>query len=165
MGLHSHFNVSHVLRNVQNDFHVCVSSFFCKSLVKFLGHCFRHLDHPISKLLSLPLRGRLTDLRIQGRRSVPSSSAQVAFDNLLELGLEVGQLITGRPCIRGDNGCALRWGEGWFEEVRDGGVGWSFTKEDTAAIDHRMEVLLSLFRRESRLPRLGDVSPLALPYY
>ena len=101
MGLHSHFNVSHVLRNVQNDFHVCVSSFFCKSLVKFLGHCFRHLDHPISKLLSLPLRGRLTDLRIQGRRSVPSSSAQVAFDNLLELGLEVGQLITGRPCIRG----------------------------------------------------------------
>ena len=166
MGVNSRFNISSTLHNVQSEFKMCLSTYFCKSLVSYLGHCFRHSDHPVSGLLSLPLKGRLTDLRLQGRRSVPSGVAQAGFEALVNLGLEVGQLITGRPAIRGFSGPAVRWGEGWFEEFRDGGLGWTFAKTDRAAVDERVSKLLELFRPVSRLPRVEDQSQpfAALPF-
>ena len=166
LNVSARFNVSATLHHVQDEFNICLSTYFCKCLVSYLGHCFRHSDHPIFGLLSLPLRGRLTDLRLQGRRSVPSGLAQTNFDSLVNLGLEVGRLIRGRPATRGYSGAAVRWGEGWFEEFRDGGVGWSFEKTDSSAVDSRISMLLELFRPTSRLPRLEDQGAqlLALPF-
>ena len=162
----SNFNDSSTLTRVQNEFNICLSTFFCKSVVSYLGHCFRHADHPITKLMSLPLQERLADLRLQGRRSVPSGTAQAHFNSLVDLGVNLGQLISGRPAIRGHSGHAIRWGKGWFEELRDGGLGWSFEKTDAAAVDTRVQFLLNLFLPVSRLPRLQDQHDhfLALPF-
>ena len=161
LGLPRSFNVSNVLHSAQDDFRICVRTFFCKSIVRYLGHCFRHPSHPITQLLSLPLGRRLTDLRMQGRRSVPSDSAQTFFNNLVSLGIEFGQLVAGRPGIRGESGAPLRWGDCWFEQLRDS-VGWNFAKDDKEAIDGRVQQLFAIFRRESGLLPLQDASGLAL---
>ena len=123
-----------------------------------LAHAAARTPSPnVRKLL-----GKLTSLRLQGRREAPSGLALAPFDNLLNAGFSVGQLVTGRPAIRGHSGAALRWGGGWFEEFRDGGPGWGFSKEDRAAIDVRVDLLLKLFSRESSLPCLCDEVMLAL---
>ena len=83
---------------------------------------------------------------------------------MLDFGFNLGQLVTGRPATRGQSGCALRWGSGWFEEFRDSGPGWSFSKDDRAAISARVDLIISLFDRDSRLPRLQDDILLALPF-
>ena len=50
----------------------------------------------------------------------------------------------------------FRWGEGWFEEFRDGGLGWNFQRDDKSAVDVRSKLLLDIFRprRRSGLPAL-----------
>ena len=66
--------------------------------------------------------------------------------------------MAGRPDVRGHSGYVFRWGEGWFEEVRDGGPGWNFQKDDKAAIKVRIDLLLDLFRRRQNfmMPALMD---------
>ena len=48
------------------------------------------------------------------------------------------------------------WGEGWFEEIRDGGPGWNFGRDDKSAVTFRVNLLLDIFRPRQRsgLPAL-----------
>ena len=76
------------------------------------------------------------------------------------VGVRVDDVVAGRPDVRGHSGYVFRWGEGWFEEIRDGGLGWKFERDDTSAIDNRVKLLLDLFRRSHNsfaLPALSDV--------
>ena len=85
---------------------------------------------------------------------MPFSTAEMAHQLLSSLGLSVGPLVAGRPDVRGQSGYVFRWGEGWFEEIRDGGPGWMFDKDDKSAIELRINLLLDMFR-----PRLGSGLP------
>ena len=145
------------------NFVVNLQTFYCKSLVGFLGHCFRHPAHPVTKLLSLPLAERLASLRQRNPR-VPSGLAQSARELMISVGVQIGELVAGRPGVRGHAGYVFRWGEGFFEEFRDGGPGWHFQKNDKSAIDLRVRMLLDLFRRRrnSTLPALMDFRQYAL---
>ena len=107
--------------------------------------------------------GRLTSLRLEQRR-VPSDSAQMAREALEHLGIRLGSLIAGRPDIRGQSGYVFHWGEGWFEEVRDGGPGWSLQRDDKSAVDFRVNLLLDIFRhrRRSGLPALMNSMQVAV---
>ena len=137
--------MSHELQHVQTEFKTCVQTYYCKCIVSFLGHCFRHRTHPVTKLLSLPLAGRLDSLRQQRPRD-PSGSAQVARQFLTSLGVQLRELVAGRPCVRGHSGYVFRWGEGWFHEIRDGGSGWDFQKDDKPAVNFRVDLLLDIYR-------------------
>ena len=72
------------------------------------------------------------------------------------LGVQVGDIIAGRLDSRGQTGYVFRWGEGWFEEIRDGGPGWKFNRDDRSAVDLRVKLLLDIFRSRQRsgLPAL-----------
>ena len=113
--------------------------------------------------MSLPLAGRLDSLRLQRPRD-PSGSAQSARAFLTSLGVGLRNLVAGRPGVRGHSGYVVRWGEGWFEEFRDGGPGWSFERDDTSAIDLRVNLLLDMFghRRGSGLPALDNLMQAAI---
>ena len=76
LGVGCNFNVSSELSRVQSEFGVCVQTFYCKCVVGYVGHCFRHTSHPISKLLSLPFSGRLISRRSQRRRDPVSGFTQ-----------------------------------------------------------------------------------------
>ena len=75
------------------------------------------------------------------------------------LGIGSGPLVAGRPEIRGQSGYVFRWGEDWFEELRDGGPGWSFQRDDKSGIAFRTNLLLDIFRfrRGSGLPPLMNL--------
>ena len=105
----------------------------------------------MTKLLSLPLAGRLTALRLENRREVFDSAIN-ARSVLVDLGIQLGELVAGRLAVRGHSGYVFRWGEGWFEEVRDGGLGWAFQKEDRPAIDSRVQILLELYKPDRVSP-------------
>jgi len=115
--------------------------------VTFLGHCFRHKRQPVTKLLSLPVVERLSLRRLQGHRDVPTVSAQAARQHLEHLGLQLGELVAGRLGSRSFSGHPHRWGEGWFFEIRDGGLNWCFRRDDKAAIDCRIKFLHDIFVR------------------
>ena len=105
MGWSRHYNVSSELRRARDTLNVCVQSSYCKSLVAYVGHCFRHVAHPVAKLLSLDFPSRLASLRQQNSSVAPSGYAQ-AHHSLLEfLGLQTGDLVTGRLNVRGHAGC------------------------------------------------------------
>lgn len=74
------------------------------------------MEH-LTKLMSLPLAGRLVSLREQNPRD-PSGSAQVARQILTSLGIQLERLVAGRPDVRGHSGYVFRWGEGWFGGAR-----------------------------------------------
>ena len=120
------YNVGAELLRVKSSLNLCVQNYFCKRLVSYVGHCFRHTDQPIAKLLSLDFPSRLTNLRLQRQRGVPSNLALRQHTVLELLGLQLGELVTGRLDSRGHSGFVFRWGAGWFWEIRDGGVGWPF---------------------------------------
>ena len=150
---------------VKDHFNVCVQTFFAQCIVKFIGHSFRHGDHPFSKLLSLPLPRRLDSLRSNGPGGVVSGLAQANFLLMSSLGFNVGPPSAGPLQVRGHSGFVRRWGEGWFWDFRDGGPGWIFDKHDQTAIDVRVQLLLEIFQRKtSRLPNmLADVVQVPLP--
>ena len=77
---------------------------------------------------------------MQGVRGDVSDSAFAHWQNLFSLGLNVDQPVGGRLGIRGHAGNVFRWGAGWFEPVRDGGVGWNFAKDAKPAIDERVQI-------------------------
>ena len=86
---------------------------------------------------------------MQGRRHEPSEAAVSSWQILRNLGVELGELVSGQLNVRGDAGAVMRWGEGWFFELRDGGVGWNFDKHDHASIDERVQMILQIFRKPS----------------
>ena len=93
-----------------------------------------------------------------------SESAQASHSLLSNLGLNLDFLTAGPLNVRGHSGYVCRWGEGWFWELRDGGAGWSFSKNDQQAIDFRVQFLLDVFKRKtSNLPHFfADSAPLPL---
>ena len=152
------------LHSIKFVFNICVQTFYARCVVKYVGHTFRHPDHQLSQLLSLPLPSRLALLRRSDRGGAASDSAQTTYNFLRHLGISMQPLVTGPLGVRGNSGFVCRWGEGWFWEIRDGGPGWKFDKFDTSSIEHRTDLLLTLFRkRQSPLPSiLQDSPPLAL---
>ena len=120
--------------------------------MRYVGHCFRHFSHPVSKLMSLPLQERLTSRRLElGRRKVPSDSAQRSWELLCHLGFNLEPLVAGRSEIRGNSGFPLRWGTSWFFEIRDGCPGWIFSRADKAAVKFRADLLFKIFaQKQSR---------------
>ena len=67
------------------------------------------------------------------------------------LGFNLEPLVAGRPEIRGSSGFPLRWGTGWFFEIRDGGPGWIFSRADKAAVKFRADLLFKIFaQKQSR---------------
>ena len=80
------------------------------------------------------------------------------------LGIRLGTLIAGRPDVRGQSGYVFRWGEGCFEEIRDGGPGWLFERDDKPTIELRTNMLLDIFRhrRGSGLPALTNLMQLPI---
>ena len=58
--------------------------------------------------------------------------------------------MTGRLNVRGHAGHPFRWGFSWFWEMRDGGLPWSFAKNDRPAVDLRITLLLDLFANRQR---------------
>ena len=133
---------------MKSHFNTCVQTFFACCL------------HPFTQLLSLPLPSRLTSLRLTGRGGVPSDSAQASHNSLGHLGINLQPLVAGPLGVRGQSGYVCRWGEGWFWDIRDAGMGWHFDKHDTDAIFVRVELLLAIFPKcSSNLPRfLEDVA-------
>ena len=96
---------------------------------------------------------------MQGIRGDVSAAASSAWQFLQNLGLNVDPPVGGRPCVRGQTGNVFRWGDGWFEPIRDGGLGWAFAKTDHSEVDARVQFLDSIFGRQrpqSHLP-LHDV--------
>ncbi len=69
----------------------------------------------------------------------------MAREILMHVGINMGPLIAGRPNVRGHSGYVFRWGEGWFEEIRDGGPGWLFQKDDKSAVDFEQICFLIFF--------------------
>ena len=152
------------LTAVKANLNICVQTFYAKCIVRFLGHAFRHVTHPFTQLLSLPLPGRLASLRSHGRESAASDLAQTTFSFLSHLGFSLDPPTAGPLNIRGHSGYVCRWGEGWFWVIKDGGPGWSFEKTDEAAINFRIQLLLDMFAKSrSSLPNfLVDFAPLPL---
>ena len=83
--------------------------------------------------------------------------------NLVDVGLNVDFLVSGRPNVRGSSGHAFRWGAGWFGQIRDGGVGWNFERNARTEVAERAQILLRLFQcnRRSRQLAIED-APSAL---
>ena len=52
----------------------------------------------------------------------------------------------------------IRWGEGWFEEVRET-LGWEIERHDVFEVNKRVGLLLNIFSpRQSRLEAILDGS-------
>ena len=101
----------------------------------------------ISLLYSLPLDGRLAALQSRGAERPLSPFAVNYWLNLTQVGLDVDLPFSGRPRVRGASGQAIRWGAGWFGQIRDGGVGWCFDRNNGQEVTIRTQMILKLFRR------------------
>ena len=103
-----------MLTLIKSNHNICLHDFYARVVVKWLGHCFRHVAHPVTRLLSLPLDGRLAELRMQGVRGEVSAAAWSIFESLTNLGVEVEPPVSGSLSARGQPAYPIRWGEGWF---------------------------------------------------
>ena len=146
-GLFGRSGSNEFLQHVKDLYRVDMQDFYLNCIVKYVGHCFRHQGHAISQLMSLPTERRLTELRLQGRRGQVSSSSWSIFLRLESLDLTVDPPTAGSLGVRGHSGYPIRWGEGWFGAVRDGGCGWGFRKDDKPEIIKRVNLLKALFKR------------------
>jgi len=155
--LPNNFNIALRLQMIKDDFSVDVPIMYLKFLVNRVTHVFRHEDLPIYKFFSLPRSSRLREQRMQGSRYSLSASRMNSWRLLESLGLNAfGPPVAGRPGIRGEAGCVIRWGEGWFEEVHER-LGWRVPRKDHVASQDRVEILKSLFAPPpSRLQALRD---------
>ena len=147
---------------IKQEFKIDAEYFFVQTVVNWIGHCFRHQSHPIYLLLSLPLDGRLVELRARGAETPLSNSMLANFLALVDVGLEVEFPTSGRPAVRGASGHAFRWGAGWYGQIRDGGVGWDFDRSTESEVSERVRILLKLFQRH-RAPRVLALEDAALP--
>ena len=72
-----------------------------------------------------------------------------SWNQLTSLGLNAEQPSEGRPQVRGQAGFVKRWGELWFEEIRDTpSFGWEFEKHDKMQVSKLVELLLKRFRQK-----------------
>ena len=82
------------------------------------------------------------------------------------LGLGADTLVAGRPQVRGQAGYVQRWGDLWFEEIRDtSSFVWHFETSNKEHVNKLILVLLKIFRRErepSSVSLALSDSPLAL---
>ena len=104
---------------------------------------------------------RLTSLRLVGRKSEVSDAKLGNWFFLHSLGLSDEPPSGGFPQVRGHTGFVFRWGEGWFEEVRER-LGWRIEKHDKPEIAKRVSILLQLFQRtrtERTMVALSDGRP------
>ena len=134
-----------------------------QSVVKRIGHVFRHPELPICKLYSLPLEGRLAALRLQGRRcDSVSEPKHRAWELLSNLGINADFPVRGWPGVRISTGFVARWGDPWFEAVRDGGLGWSFQRNDKEGVNERTQFLLDFLSSPVQRMRalVDDLLPL-----
>ena len=92
-----------------------------------------------------------------GSRCTVSASRLRNWHALNNLGFSLDTPVGGMLELRGHSGCVIRWGEGWFEVVRDG-VGWEFQRHDRVKISERVDILLRMFpwRRQSSLLAIVD---------
>ena len=67
--------------------------------------------------------------------------------NLSQVGLDADLRSSGRPRVCGASGQAIRWGAGWFGQIRDGGVGWCFDRNDGQEVTLRTQMILKLVRK------------------
>ena len=63
---------------------------------------------------------------------------------MTSVGIRLGKLVAGRPDVWGFSRYVFRRGEGWFEEFRDGGLGWNFERHAKSAMDRRVDLLLDM---------------------
>ena len=140
-------NSSQQLKALKTAHDICVQQYFVKTIVSWLGHCFRHPNHLISKLLSLPLDGRLTEHRLLSGRSLVSGASVRVSEFFSGLGVQVEPDLSGPLNLRNCPGRPFRWGQGWFGAIRDGGVGWRFSKDDKDEMAKRGHILCKLFSR------------------
>ena len=138
-------NSSQQLKALKTSHDICVQHYFVKTIVSWLGHCFRHPNHLVSKLLSLPLDGRLTEHRLLSGRSLVSEVSLRVSEFFSDFGVQVEPELSGPLNLRNHPGRPFRWGQGWFGAIRDGGVGWRFSKDDKDAIAERVCILSKLF--------------------
>ena len=79
-----------------------------------------------------------------GPRSSVSASSLASWELLDSLRLNMfGPRVGRRPDSRGEAGCVIRWGQGWFKEIRDS-LGWRLCRNDHEAVDERVAVLKKL---------------------
>ena len=98
-----------------------------------------------------------------GRRSEVSDAQMQHFSILQALGIAGEPPVGGFPEVRGHSGRVIRWGEGWFEEVRDS-LGWDVRKDDKPELAKRVDILMNLFKRHrvvATMDALRD-APLAI---
>ena len=145
--MHPLNNSSVLLQNIKGQYDICVQSFFIKTLVAWLGHCFRHPNHPITALFSLPSDGRLTELRLLSGRSLVSEASSRVSEFFSQLGVQTEPELAGPLNVRNHPGRPFRWGQGWFGAIRDGGVGWNFPKDGRDEVERRVDILLKFFGR------------------
>ena len=91
-----------------------------------------------------------------------SAATTSAWESLQNLGLNLSDLIHGKPNIRGHSGRPFRWGDGWFFEIKNGGLGWTFDKHDRHAVNSRTDILLELFWLRFRREPLQQLQDLML---
>ena len=83
--------------------------------------------------------------------------------DVLSLGADLP--VAGRPQVRGQAGYVQRWGDLWFEEIRDtSSGGWRFEKSNKDHVNKLCQMLLKIcrVREPSRAPLALSDSPLAL---
>ena len=113
---------------------------FCKQIVRWVGHIWRHPDSHIFSLIQ-----HQGDSWLQGRRRQHSSH---------------------RPGTRTEPGCVFRWAEGWLDLVHnfyavDGGSisGWSFAKNNKNSVRVRAAFLKDWVRPpRANMGALEDLS-------
>jgi len=155
--------VGSMLEHVQSEHKICARRICAEFIVRRMAHCFRHPETPLFSFLSLSVNERLTSLRLVGRRSEVSDSQMERFSFLQNLGIGGDPPVGGFPLVRGQTGCVIRWGAGWFEEVRDQ-LGWRVRKHDKPELNKRADVLMDLFKRHRVTVTLDAIcnAPLAL---
>ena len=153
------------IQKVISECDICILQSFCSFVVNRIGHCFRHPEAPIFNFYSLPARSSLDRCRMMGGPGSISASIMFNWRMLDLLGLGAERLVAGRPLVRGQTGYVQRWGDLWFEEIRDSSdFGWNFAKSDKDHVNKLISALLKLFRREREpisVPALED-APLPL---
>ena len=154
-GLRPRFNHHATLTRVKEEYGIEVQNLFVETVVRRLGHVFRHAT-PLRNLYSLPLAERLASRRLQQGSGVVSEMRLSLFHSLRTLGIDVQDPVGGRPGVRGHSGYVHRWGDPWFESIRDD-IGWNFDKLDTDAIGERVQLLMKLLERpRSTLEAIRD---------
>jgi len=114
MGVASHYSVARVLQRTKEERHICSHDWYCRCIVTYVFHCFRHPEHPVTKLLSLPFGRRLSFLRSSGLEREPSAPSVVHSNLSLDLGLQPIDALAGQPNVQGAMGiCSDGADAGW----------------------------------------------------